>query len=226
MLCKWKFCLLQPYNLCCTWSPENTWNECHSIGSLIDRVPGWKRVVRQIEKGKAEILDRLISVVRIYALIFVFFSQITAYIDGYGPLPGRLRWLQLFQRRRINLRCTAPSQQGVRSQEFIPKIPPRGSKSAYRGFLHPQIAEMLCPIYHLEMLQRNNQYIFLCHSDPFWHRTEHLKNSVMGISLSQGRISLRFCTFQGHTMKMMSCAAWCADLSYLQYDLLRLIFQY
>ena len=54
------------------------------------------------------------------------------------------------------------------NKEFIPKIPPRGSKSAYRGFLHPQIAEMLCPIYHLEMLQRgDNQYVFLCHSDPF-----------------------------------------------------------
>ena len=54
------------------------------------------------------------------------------------------------------------------NKEFIPKIPPRGSKLAYRGFLHPQIAEMLCPIYHLEMLQRgDNQYVFLCHSDPF-----------------------------------------------------------
>ena len=53
------------------------------------------------------------------------------------------------------------------NKEFVPKIPPRGSKSAYRGFLHPQITEMLCPIYHLEMLQRDNQYVFLCHSDPF-----------------------------------------------------------
>ena len=54
------------------------------------------------------------------------------------------------------------------NKEFTPKIPPRGSKSAYCGFLHPQIAEMLCPIYHLEMLQRGeNQYVFLCHSDPF-----------------------------------------------------------
>ena len=54
------------------------------------------------------------------------------------------------------------------NKEFIPKIPTRGSKLAYHGFLHPQIVEMLCPIYHLEMLQRGeNQYVFLCHSDPF-----------------------------------------------------------
>ena len=53
------------------------------------------------------------------------------------------------------------------NKEFVPKIPPRGSKLAYCGFLHPQLVEMLCPIYHLEMLQRDNQYVFLCHSDPF-----------------------------------------------------------
>ena len=53
------------------------------------------------------------------------------------------------------------------NKEFVPKIPPRGSKLTYRRFLHPQIAEMLCPIYHLEMLQRDNQYVLLCHSDPF-----------------------------------------------------------
>ena len=53
------------------------------------------------------------------------------------------------------------------NKEFVPKIPPRGNKAAYRGFLHPQIAEMLCPIYHLDMLQRGeNQYVFLNHSDP------------------------------------------------------------
>ena len=43
--------------------------------------------------------------------------------------------------------------QTLPGKEFNPRIPPQGNKSAHHGFLHPQITEMLCPIYHLKKLQ-------------------------------------------------------------------------
>ena len=43
--------------------------------------------------------------------------------------------------------------QTLPGKESNPRIHPWGNKSAHCGFLHPQIAEMFCLVYHLKKLQ-------------------------------------------------------------------------
>lgn len=48
-------------------------DECEEIGNAIVRIPGWKSLVEAIDEGDSEILDDIISAVRIYGFSQTFY---------------------------------------------------------------------------------------------------------------------------------------------------------
>ena len=48
-------------------------DECKEIGNVIARIPGWNSLVEAIDEGDSEILNDIISTVRIYGFSQTFY---------------------------------------------------------------------------------------------------------------------------------------------------------
>ena len=48
-------------------------DECEEIGNAIARIPAWNSLVEPIDEGDSEILDDIISAVRIYGFSQTFY---------------------------------------------------------------------------------------------------------------------------------------------------------
>lgn len=48
-------------------------DECEEISSAIMNIPGWDSLVQATDEGKSDILDGLISAVRIYPFVQTFY---------------------------------------------------------------------------------------------------------------------------------------------------------
>jgi len=123
------------------------------IYKMIEKQPGWKKIVAKIdsnEKWFTVLVNeaRTFIWLRICAVMIFILFQMDAGL-GAGGMEDRnsLKYDRL---------CYA------RPNSFDPHIPFRDDKSAYRSFNHVEIAELLCPIYHLpEFTEDRHGYVVI-----------------------------------------------------------------
>ena len=113
-------------------------NECMQIFKLIEKCLGWKNLLAKIDGGSEKWLNLIVDEVCTFTQVHIC-ALILFYMDA-GLGAGEAEDRNSHKYDRLHYACL---------NSFNPPITFHDDKSAYHSFNHIQIAELLCPIYHL-----------------------------------------------------------------------------